>query len=135
MATLSARRVGTRHDGAVIHEAALRCQVGSPAIMRAQWTRLLEIAALPNVVLQVLPNDAGAHPGSAGTFSILEFPDPGEPALAYVETMTGNLFVESDSEVHRYAQAFGRLCAMALRPGDSTTFLARLAGQAAGPAG
>lgn len=113
---------------AVVHEAALRCQVGSRAVMRGQCARLLEVARLPTVVLQVLPNTAGAHPATAGTFSILQFPEPHDPDVAYVETMTGNLFVERDAEVYRYTLAFSRLCAMALGPAESTAFIARLAG-------
>jgi transcriptional regulator with XRE-family HTH domain len=136
---LTRQRLLTRTPGplrlhAVIHEAALRCQVGSPGIMRAQCARLLAVAALPTVTLQVLPNAAGAHPATAGTFSILEFPEPHEPAVAYVETMTGNLFVERDAEVYRYSLAFGHLCAMALGPGESTACIARLAGLASWPA-
>jgi transcriptional regulator with XRE-family HTH domain len=121
------REPGPLRLWAVIHEAALRCQVGSAAIMRAQYARLAELAGLPNVVLQVLPNTAGAHPGTAGTFSILEFPGPHDPAVAYVETLTGNLFAETDAEVHRYTLAFSHLSAMALGPGESRAFIARLA--------
>ncbi len=120
---------------AVIHEAALRCQVGSLAIMRAQCARLLELASLPTVELQVLPNAAGAHPATAGAFSILEFPEPHDPAVAYVETMTGNLFVEKDADVYRYALAFDHLCAMALGHAESAAFIARLAGRLPDPQG
>ncbi|MGE5136705.1 MAG: helix-turn-helix domain-containing protein [Gemmatimonadota bacterium] len=131
---MTRQRLLTRPDcplrlRAVIHEAALRCQVGSPAVMRAQCARLLELAGLPTVELQVLPNAAGAHPATAGTFSILEFPEPHDPAVAYVETMTGNLFVDKDAEVYRYTLAFDRLCAMALGRAESAAFIARLAGQ------
>lgn len=130
---LLSRAVNPLRMRAVIHEAALRCQVGSPAIMRGQCVRLLEVARLPTVELQVLPNAAGAHPATAGTFSILEFPEPHDPAVAYVETMTGNLFVEADAEVYRYTLAFGQLRAMALGPEESTAFIARLAGRASRP--
>ena len=127
---LLTRKPGPLRLWAVIHEAALRCQVGSPAVMRAQCAHLTELAGLPNVTLQVLPNAAGAHPGTAGTFSILEFPEPHDPAVAYVETLTGNLFVETDAEVHRYTLAFSQLSAMALSPEESQAFIARLAGPA-----
>lgn len=113
---------------AVLHEAALRCQVGSAAIMRAQCARLLAAARLPAVELRVLPSAAGAHPGTAGTFSILEFPEPHEAAVAYVETMTGNLFIEKDAEVYRYTLAFRQLRQVALSPAESTAFIGRLAG-------
>ncbi len=125
---LLSRPTGPLRLWAVVHEAALRCQVGSAAVMQAQCARLLAVGRLPTVQIQVLPDAAGAHPGTAGTFSILEFPDPADPAVAYVETMTGNLFIEKDAEVYRYTLAFDRLCAMALSPGESAAFIARLAG-------
>lgn len=96
--------------------------------MRAHRARPVAVAGLPNVTLQVLPNTAGAQPGSAGTFSVLEFSEPHEPAVAYAERMTGSLFVDNDAEVHRGALAFSPLCAMALGPRESRAFVAGLAG-------
>jgi transcriptional regulator with XRE-family HTH domain len=114
----------------VIDEAALRRQVGSPEVMRAQYDMLLEFADLPNVTLQILPDSAGAHPAMVGSFTIMEFPEPHDPDVVYVETFTGNLFIESDAEVYRYALAFDHLRAMALNPEDSRAFIAaRKAGQ------
>ena len=47
---------------AVMDEAALRRPVGGPGVMRGQLERLLDATKLPNVTLQVLPFEAGAHP-------------------------------------------------------------------------
>src|SRR5215469_17306080 len=47
---------------AVVDESVLHRVVGSPAVMRAQLERLLELADLPNVALRVIPYDAGALP-------------------------------------------------------------------------
>ena len=47
---------------AVVDESVLHRVVGSPAIMRAQLERLLELSDLPNVTLRVIPYDAGALP-------------------------------------------------------------------------
>jgi hypothetical protein len=55
----------------VIDEAALHRVVGGPGVMRAQLEALIERAALPNVTVQVLPFEAGAHPGMDSTFILL----------------------------------------------------------------
>jgi hypothetical protein len=44
---------------AVIHESALRTWVGGADVMREQLRRLLELAELQNVKIQVLPFRAG----------------------------------------------------------------------------
>jgi hypothetical protein len=58
----------------VISEAALRRVAGSHATMRGQYRHLLDLARLPNVALQVLPEGAGTHPAVTGSFEIMEFP-------------------------------------------------------------
>lgn len=113
----------------VISEAALRRVAGSHATMRAQYRHLLDLARLPNVALAVLPEAAGAHPAMTGSFEIMEFPGPHDQAVVYVETMNGNLFIESDSDVYRYLLAFDHLRSMALGPAESTAYLGRLAGR------
>jgi transcriptional regulator with XRE-family HTH domain len=47
----------------IVDELALYRRVGSPEVMSAQLRRLLDVSALPNVTLQVLP--AIAHPANA----------------------------------------------------------------------
>ena len=39
----------------ILDEAALRQPVGGPAVMREQLRRLTEVAALPDVTLQIVP--------------------------------------------------------------------------------
>ncbi|GIJ75729.1 hypothetical protein SAMN05443287_103643 [Micromonospora phaseoli] len=53
---------------AVIDECALRR--GVPEIMYSQLDHLVRMAQRPNVLLHVLPLDAGLHPGQAGPFVI-----------------------------------------------------------------
>jgi transcriptional regulator with XRE-family HTH domain len=116
----------------VIDEAVLRRLVGSAHVMKAQGDRLLELAALPNVTVQVLPTGVGAHPATTGTFSILEFPEPQDADVVYLETLTANIFVEDDAQAYRYALAFDHLRAMALGPEESKTFIAALSAERTG---
>lgn len=111
----------------VIDEAVLTRVVGSPSIMAAQCVSLLEGADLGNVNIQVLPSAAGAHPASAGPFSIMQFREPHDPDVVYVESMTSSLYVESDVEIYRYTLAFDHLRAAALGPDESKSLIARAA--------
>ncbi|MFC4588361.1 DUF5753 domain-containing protein [Sphaerisporangium corydalis] len=112
---------------AVIDESVLTRVVGSHVIMAAQCAALLAAAELPNVTIQVLPLASGAHPASAGPFSIMEFREPYDPDVVYVESMTSSLYVESDADIYRYTLAFDHLRASAMAPDESKSLIARVA--------
>ncbi|MEV1006181.1 helix-turn-helix transcriptional regulator [Streptomyces sp. NPDC049881] len=96
---------------AVLDESALRRRIGGADVMREQLDRLLELSELPNVLLQVVPFSAGAHPGTlAGPFVILRFADKEDPDVVYVEA-------NSDSypdDAHQYTLLFDNLRGSAL---------------------
>jgi len=114
---------------AIMDEAAARRLVGGPSVMAAQLARLADAAALPHVTVQVIPYAAGAHPGMPGSFIVLEFPDPADQGLVYLDSMAGDLFLDYDQEIRRYILMFEHLRAAALRPGQSTALLAEIARQ------
>src|ERR1039457_718060 len=114
---------------AIIDEAAARRQVGGPHVMAAQLARLTEAAAQPHITVQLIPFDAGAHPGMDGSFVVLEFPDPADPSIVYTESAAGGLFLEEEDEIRRYTLMFGHLRAAALRPGATTAAPAAIATQ------
>ncbi|TDX03714.1 helix-turn-helix transcriptional regulator [Kribbella sp. VKM Ac-2566] len=113
---------------AVVDEAALRREVGGPAVMRAQLGRLLEVSERPNITLQVLPFDRGAHPGMTGAFVRLNF-GPVAPDVVYVESLAGDIFLETEAEIDRYSMVFDHLRAGALSPRDTSAFIATLIAQ------
>lgn len=108
---------------AVIDEAALRRPVGGADVMRAQLERLVQLARLPRVMVQLLPYSLGPHPGLGGPFTILSFPES-DPDAAYVETIAGELLIEEDSDVERYRSVYRRLLGLALSPADTINMLA-----------
>ena len=111
----------------VLDEAVVSRPVGGDAVMRAQLARLVEAADLPNVTLQILPFEVGAHAGMDGTFSILDFPEPGDPDVVYAENATGGLFLEKDEELQKYIFIFDHIRAAAMRPEESVALIAKLA--------
>ncbi|MFC5752870.1 helix-turn-helix domain-containing protein [Actinomadura rugatobispora] len=114
---------------AITDETALKRVIGSPDVMRDQYLRLIELAALPNVMFQVMPLHAGGHPGVVGSFTVMGFPERFTPEVVYVENMTSALYIEDEREVHTYSLAFEQMGAMALSPEESLAMLERLAGQ------
>jgi transcriptional regulator with XRE-family HTH domain len=112
---------------AVLDEAVLRRMVGGPATMRAQLRRLGEIAALPNVTLQVLPFDAGAHASMGTSFFLLQFTEPGDDAIVYIEDHTSSQYLETRADIERYTLVFDHLRATALSPEQSADFIGQAA--------
>jgi len=111
----------------VLSESVLWVQVGGAAIMRAQLLRLADMAARPDLTLQVLPLRAAAHAQPVTPFTMLEFADPADPTVVYLEHLTGSLLLEDEEEVQRYRVVFDHLRAQALGPGPSADLIARTA--------
>jgi len=107
----------------ILDEAVVRRTIGGPEVMRDQLARLVEASKKPNVTLQVLPFSSGSHAGLRGPFSILEFPERADPDVAYVESVAGIIYLEKEREVRTAAEAFDRLRAAALSPGQSTDLI------------
>jgi transcriptional regulator with XRE-family HTH domain len=113
----------------VIHdEAVIRRVVGGPVVMHAQLKRLLAMAELPGITLQILPFANGAHAGLRGPFNILEFADRIDSRVAHVESVGGFLYLEKEKEVRQCADSFDRLRASALAPAASIDLIAHVAG-------
>ena len=111
---------------AVLDEAVLHRQVGGPQAMREQIRHLIAMAALPNVVIHILPFAAGAHPGMEGPFCLLSFPEPDDTDLVYLEQATSGLVPEEPEEVRRYTLMFGTLLGKALPAEESVAFMEKI---------
>lgn len=113
----------------VLSENVIRVHVGGPAVMRGQLRRLIDIAGRSNVTLQVLPFTTAAHVHPISPFTILEFPDAGDPTVVYTEHLTGSLFLENPAEISRYTVVFDHLRAEALGTAPSVDLMARVAAE------
>ena len=112
---------------AVIDEAVIHRLVGGPSVLRNQLTHLVDTAEQGKTTIQVVPYRAGAHAGTTGPFVILNFPEPSDPAVVYVETLAGDIYLEQRADVDRYTLAFDRLLAAALHPDDSVRLIEQAA--------
>ena len=110
---------------AVIDEAALHRVVGGPAVMAEQLQRIAEVTSNPNVTMQVIPYEAGAHPAMDSTFNILEFADS-VPDVVYVEGLVGWIYLDRPAEIDKYQQVFDNLCHLALSSKESIDLVAKI---------
>jgi transcriptional regulator with XRE-family HTH domain len=128
-ATLTRQRILTRDKPpcftAVLDEAALYRVVGGRRVMAEQLAKILDVSALPDVTVQVLPYEAGAHPAVESNFTILELPDP-TPGAVFVEGLIGSAYLQRDDDLKRYREVFCRLQSMALSPQDTSDLIAKL---------
>ncbi|HJD80182.1 helix-turn-helix transcriptional regulator [Kitasatospora aureofaciens] len=108
---------------AVLDEAALRRPWGGPELMRGQLDRLLELAELPNVRLQVRPLGGAALGAESGAFSVLGFSEAELADVVYLEQFTTALYVDKPAEVASYRQAMDGLLAESLEPGPTRDLL------------
>jgi hypothetical protein len=89
------------HVQVVLTESAARGFVGSLDIMRAQRSRLLELAQLPSVDLRILATEKTVPPVGTG-FIILSFGED-QPDVSYIELPNTGVFVEGED-----ANVYGR---------------------------
>ncbi|MEU0082568.1 helix-turn-helix transcriptional regulator [Streptomyces sp. NPDC006274] len=109
----------------VVHESTLRNVIGDQALMREQLERVLDSVELPSVTLQVLPFDAGPYPAT-GSFTLMGFPDLGDPDIVYRDGITDAIYLEGDDDVREYTRAFDNLRAAAASPHRSIQLIKSL---------
>jgi hypothetical protein len=126
-ARLERQQILTRPDppraAFVLSESCLHRRVGDAEIMRAQLDYLVEVAALPNVQLQVLPFDTQTYPaGLSHPFTMLTIGAPGIASaleFVYVESHDDARYFDDKEVVRLYTDLWSRLTAVALGPAES----------------
>jgi len=110
----------------VIDEGALRRPVGGPAVMRAQLKRLIEVAELRHVTVQVVPFSRGGHAAAGGSFTVLRFGDADVPDVVYIEQLTSALYLDKREDVDHYLEVMNHLSTEALTPALTARLLAEI---------
>jgi transcriptional regulator with XRE-family HTH domain len=113
----------------ILDEAVVRRLIGGKDVMRRQIRHLIEMADRPNVTIEIVPFRAGPHPGLKGPFVIVEFPDPGDDDVLYLEAR-GDMIragISEEGEVSAYREVFEQLRELSLGPDGSVAYLGRLA--------
>ena len=108
---------------AVIDQAVLHRMIGGPEVMQAQLEKLIELARLPHVTLQLLPFSVGAHAGLDGPFFIIRFPEPTDKDMVFFEHAGSEHYLDDVDDISRYMSSFDHIRAAALKPDDSIKLL------------
>jgi hypothetical protein len=108
----------------IVDEAVLLRGVGDEAVMRAQLSHLIELSALPNVDLRVLPLKKNNALGGVPSFTIISFAPPGggERELRDVvntESLSAELNLEGDETTHLFRLLFRKMTEASLSPSES----------------
>jgi transcriptional regulator with XRE-family HTH domain len=106
----------------VLGEAGLYRKLGNDQVLRDQLAQLLELGKLPNVTIQVLPFEVGAHPALGVGFTHLRFTTP-NAARVYIEGLTNGVWLHEDPDTRAYAEIFGKVQTLALDERRSATMI------------
>ncbi|MFC5186720.1 DUF5753 domain-containing protein [Actinomadura harenae] len=109
----------------VLNELAVRDDMGSSTMMRAQIRHLIALAGRPNIVLQIMGADEGGQ-AFTGPLTVLRFTDPALSDIAFLENPGGAelaLYPTQRREVDYFTAHFEKLTAAACSPRDSVLFL------------
>ena len=120
---------GARYE-VIIDELAVRRPAAPVEIMAAQLRHLVALShSKPKHAIRVLPLGV-AIPGHAvpkSAFSIYRYPDPDDPVVVAVDTVTSDLVLTEHSHAHHYLQLYENLRDAALSPAASLDLLANAA--------
>ncbi|MDQ0789352.1 transcriptional regulator with XRE-family HTH domain [Streptomyces sp. B3I8] len=85
----------------IIHEAALRIQVGGPKVARAQLKHLLEASDRDNVTILIIPFAAGGFPMAGESLMYAEAADP-HLDTAHMDSPSGAVFLDSPTQLENF---------------------------------
>jgi hypothetical protein len=111
----------------VLEEAALRRPIGGTMVWRRQLERLLEVARLHNVMLQVMPLNSEVHSGLDGRIEVLKFPDG--TAVGRSDGAFNGRPTTDPKQLRILELRYGTIRAQALSPGESLSLIEQLLGE------
>lgn len=110
----------------LIHEAALRMQVGGAHIAKAQLNRLLDESERENVTLRVIPFSVGGFP-MAGDSVLYVAADSPHLDTVQVDAPTGAVFFDSPTQLANFRRRLDSVEQLALNPKQSRDFILEIA--------
>ncbi|MEZ7007464.1 helix-turn-helix transcriptional regulator [Streptomyces sp. AD55] len=108
-------------------ESTLRRPIGGRMVLRGQLERLLQVARLPNVDLQVLPLSHEENSGLAGSFRLLRLRDG--TTVGHVEVQHISRVIADPKEVQLLDMRYGTIRAQALNPRESMALIEKVLGE------
>ena len=114
----------------IFDEAVIRRAVGEQHVAHGQIARLIELGNRPNINIGIVPFSAGLHRGLLEPFVILEFHEPDDSDVLYLEGSRDSILSHDEAgEITGYREVFEQLRDVSLAPADSLAFLTSIADQ------
>jgi transcriptional regulator with XRE-family HTH domain len=111
----------------LLDEAALRRRVGGPAVMAAQFDKVLDAARQGKAAVQVIPFEVGEYAAVDAYFVLLDFDEESNLSpVVFIEGLTGNQYIERKADIARYREAIESLRDSALSVRDSLSLMQEL---------
>jgi hypothetical protein len=108
----------------VLDESVFSRIVGERNVAQGQLARLIDLADRPNITIEIVPFTAGLHRGLLEPFIILEFPDPEDSDVLYLESSRDSIFSHDEAgEITGYREVFEQLRDISLGPADTLDHL------------
>ena len=112
----------------LLHEAALRMQFGGRQVVKVQLDHLLSQSERENVIVRVLPFDAGGYPATASSAFYAAGPVQ-QLDTVQTDTPVGSSFLHAPTHLANYRAALDRMEELALAPEGSRKFIHEIAQQ------
>jgi transcriptional regulator with XRE-family HTH domain len=112
----------------VLDEAVIQHIMGERNVAEGQIARLIDLANRPNVTIEVVPFSAGLYRGILQPFNHLEFPDPEDNDVVYLENPERDILISNDDpgEVTDFRELFEGIRSMSMGPARTLAYLADL---------
>ncbi|AWW39749.1 DNA-binding protein [Streptomyces sp. AS58] len=110
----------------ILEEHLFRRRTGGEAVTRQLVGHLLEMAALRNIEIQIMPTEQESHAGLDGPMQLLETPE--NKWFAYCEGQESGQFIADPKVVSMLQMRYARMRSQALTLKDSTSLLRRMQG-------
>jgi hypothetical protein len=111
----------------VLDESTLLRPAGDNAVMADQLDHLVEMAALPNVTMQIMPLRPEVFLVAFGAFKLFVSPESSEPYMAFTEDGVGANYLDRPYDIERHVALFQSLADAALSPGESVDLVRTIA--------
>ncbi|WP_177154576.1 helix-turn-helix domain-containing protein [Actinosynnema pretiosum] len=99
---------------AFMDESVLSREIGGVPVLLGQLRHLLELGERDNIAIHVVPLSAGAYGAMSGGVTVLDFGDPEDPPVVFLDHAGGGVWVEDEEAVGRYVHMMNELESIAL---------------------
>ena len=112
----------------VLDEAVIHRLLGAEDVRQAQLEKLIRMADIPEVTIEIVPFSVGLHRGMGENFNVLEFGELPDNDVLYFESVRDAIFShDATDEIAVYRELFEELRKMSLGPKGTRDYLSEVA--------